>query len=538
MALNIISNFAANVAHRNLVKTDMQVTASLAKLSAGTRVVSAKDDAASLAVGSRLRAEVAALKQASVNAGQATSLLQIADGALSTIGDILVRMKALAVQSASGQLSTTERNVLDAEFQSLKNEVTRISDDTEFNGTQLIAGGSAVFTNGQSATTSELAGGIAPGITVTFNSTSFDTGIITTDETYRLSYDFTSLASQNITLTNLQTGDRQTIDVRLALDAIVTGRSGTADTGDLVAGESLSVNFDQLGITVSLDEFFDRTTDIVTEGNQTVTGLANLTVNGSINVEYATSGLTNAGLDELLALGAYAAGTGLLTITVDTGAADFNLGTTGTTGLEFDVDGTGTFNPTVATNMDDGGIHTVAIQLATSNETIATITLDDVDGAVGGSTFVIDVGQLMFGVDFTSTGTSTDFTFKVGTGTATFDDLTFTVNAASATTLAINNNDILTAAKADTASTAISTAIDTLNKQRADVGAAQNRLEFASSNLAASIENAEAARSQLLDLDIASEISNFTSKQVLLQAGVSMLAQANQLPQNLLRLLQ
>ena len=76
MALNIISNFAANVATRNLARTDAQVTASLSKLSSGSRVVSAKDDAASLAIGSRLRAEVAGLKQASVNAGQASSLLQ------------------------------------------------------------------------------------------------------------------------------------------------------------------------------------------------------------------------------------------------------------------------------------------------------------------------------------------------------------------------------------------------------------------------------------------------------------------------------
>lgn len=86
--------------------------------------------------------------------------------------------------------------------------------------------------------------------------------------------------------------------------------------------------------------------------------------------------------------------------------------------------------------------------------------------------------------------------------------------------------------------TAVDNAIDNLNEFRADVGAAQNRLDFASANLNVSIENAEAARSTLLDLDIAAEMTTFTSKQVLLQTGVAMLAQANQLPQNLLRLLQ
>src|SRR5690606_11975379 len=112
MPLNVISNFAANVAHRHLSMSDAAATNSVAKLSAGTRVLTAKDDAASLAIGSRLRAEVSALKQAQVNAGQAVSMLQIADGALSRINDILVRMKALAVQSSSGQLSDTERGML------------------------------------------------------------------------------------------------------------------------------------------------------------------------------------------------------------------------------------------------------------------------------------------------------------------------------------------------------------------------------------------------------------------------------------------
>ena len=97
---------------------------------------------------------------------------------------------------------------------------------------------------------------------------------------------------------------------------------------------------------------------------------------------------------------------------------------------------------------------------------------------------------------------------------------------------------ITTANLAETASTAVSLAIDTLNTSRSNVGAAQNRLTFAAQNLASAIENAEAARSTLLDLDVAREISTFTSKQVLLQTGIAMLAQANQLPQNLLRLFQ
>ena len=275
MALTINSNFAANVAHRNLVSSDMSATDSLAKLSAGTRVLGAKDDAASLAIGSRLSAEVAAMGQAGVNAGQAVSMLQVADGAMSKVNDILIRMKTLAVQSGSGQLGATERGMLDTEYQALLSEIDRIANDTEFNGTKL------------------------------------------TDGTFA------------------------------AVD------------------------------------------------------------------------------------------------------------------------------------------------------------------------------------------------FKVGTGTtAAEDEIAVTVDGITTTILGVNGGDITNVANADTASAAITTAIDTLNTSRAEVGAAQNRLEFAADNVAISRENAEAARSRLMDLDIAAEMTNFTSKQILVQAGVSMVAQANQLPQNLLRLFQ
>ena len=104
MPLNVVSNYAANVAHRNLAMTDAQASQSLARLSIGKRVVSARDDAASMAIGSRMNAEVQGLKQAVVNAGQANSMLQIADGAMSTVSDILTRMKVLSIQASSENL--------------------------------------------------------------------------------------------------------------------------------------------------------------------------------------------------------------------------------------------------------------------------------------------------------------------------------------------------------------------------------------------------------------------------------------------------
>jgi flagellin len=390
MALNVISNYAANVAHRNLTASDAAATSSLSKLSAGSRVITAKDDAASMAIGNRMNVEVNALKQANVNAGQAVSMLQIADGAMSKVQDILVRMKTLAVQSGSGQLSGTERGMLDTEYQSLISEIDRISSDTEFNGNQLINGSITVGDNG-----------------------SFG-------------------ASRGV------------------------------------------VNF-------------------------AVNGVETLATTAAGNLGYAS-----------------AAGGGTFTLTASDAATGAST----------------TYTASVSSSDLTGGYLTTGTSLKLTNtgvDSFATITLN--------TSFNAATSTATDGMSF-STSTSSDYSFKIGSGTASYDNISITVSAANVAALGLTSTDVTSADNADAASEAISNAIDTLNTARANVGASQNRLEFASANLATSVENQEAARSSLLDLDIAAEMTKFTSKQILVQAGVSMLAQANQMPQNLMRLFQ
>jgi flagellin len=130
-----------------------------------------------------------------------------------------------------------------------------------------------------------------------------------------------------------------------------------------------------------------------------------------------------------------------------------------------------------------------------------------------------------------------DFTFKVGTGTdATQDEIAVSIGGISTNALGIENSTIATKADADAASEAVSTAIDTLQEKRSEVGAAQNRLDFAGQNVELTRENQEAARSELEDLNVAKAITAFSQEQLLVQAGTSVLGQANQLPQNLLQL--
>lgn len=386
MALNIVSNFAASVAHRNLSLTDTRATDSLSKLSSGTRVVSAKDDAASLAIGKGLQVEVESLKQAQVNAGQAMSMLQIADGALSTVSDILTRMKALAVQASSGQYSTTERTFLNDEFDVLRSEIERIAQDTEFNGTTLL-NGNATFAAGTIGTDIQAADGVEQFV---FTGNPGGTFVSSTDT---LEIDF---ASNVMTVSNQVTGSSQTVSITAAPSA----------------GEFLDVNFTDFGLTVQLNSTFNASSTI-----------------------------------------------------------------------------------------------------SANNE------------------FIVSAG---------GTANSLQLTFRVGTGTGTSDEVTFNLDRARVAQLAsgLDTDTLTTVSSAETTMTDLDTAIDKVNEIRANVGTAQNRVNFAAENLSITIENTEAARSNLLDLDVAREMSTFTSQQILMQAGVSMLAQANQMPQNLLALLQ
>ncbi|SNB79050.1 flagellin [Arboricoccus pini] len=138
--VTVTTNTSANTAIRYLNINSSQAANSLAKISSGSRIVKASDDAASLAVGSKLKADVSALKQASVNAANASSLLQVADGGMATASDILIRMKAIATQANNDSLSTTEQGYLDKEFQKLNTQLGNIASQTKFNGVALLGG--------------------------------------------------------------------------------------------------------------------------------------------------------------------------------------------------------------------------------------------------------------------------------------------------------------------------------------------------------------------------------------------------------------
>lgn len=140
MGLRVNTNLASVNAQRNLFNTNVKLGKSLEKLSSGLRINRAGDDAAGLAISEQFKSEIRALQQASRNASDGISMVQTAEGALDEVSNIAIRLKELSEQAANGTLGSSERGFLNSEFSALVQEITRITDTTSFNGTNLIDG--------------------------------------------------------------------------------------------------------------------------------------------------------------------------------------------------------------------------------------------------------------------------------------------------------------------------------------------------------------------------------------------------------------
>lgn len=145
MALGVMTNVSSLTAQRNVTSTQGGLATAMQRLSSGLRVNSAKDDAAGLAIAERMGAQVKGMNVAIRNAGDAISLAQVAEGAMGQVGDLLQRMRELAVQSTNDTNATSDRTNLNTEFGELKNEITRVLTSTQFNGKAIIGGGAGAL---------------------------------------------------------------------------------------------------------------------------------------------------------------------------------------------------------------------------------------------------------------------------------------------------------------------------------------------------------------------------------------------------------
>jgi flagellin len=372
MGFRIQNNIAALNAQKNLSISDSSMSKSLERLSSGYRINSAKDDAAGLSISQGFRADIASYKVASRNVTEGNALLQVAEGAMDQVGNMLTRLKELATQAASSNAGTN-LDKIDAEGNQLLLEIDRIADSTAYAGTKLVDGSFGVSQDKTLGTWTLASTGLQS-VSGLQASTTYTVSAVTSGA-----------------------GDGKR-DITVATSA---GSQTINDVSTAAAGTTVSVNFASLGLTLTLNENYTAT------------------VGGTI-------------------------------ISSAAAASDFQVGAKNTTN-------------------DRIGVTLSSIKAAALN---AGLVSDQMDSAAEAQAFL----------------------------------------------------------------TVIDAAISTLNTKRGDVGAAQNRLSYASANLATTVENITAADSVIRDVDMAAEMTSFTKTQILLQAGTAMLAQANQAPQMVLSL--
>jgi flagellin len=469
----INTNIASLNSQRNLNMSQTQLATSLQRLSSGLRINSAKDDAAGLAVSERMTAQIRGLNQAARNANDAISLAQVAEGAMAETGNILQRMRELALQSANSTNSSSDRQALQEEVTQLQQELNRIALNTEFNGQRILDGSfsSASFQVGANANQT---------ITFAIGSVKASSigGIAQSTGT-----EVAGAAATDITIS---IGGAAAVSI-----ASSAGFAGAANGQDATSAyaKAAAINDANVGgLSVSAS----------TSGTQTVGAIGgtagdtyDLTINGVAiftNEDVATA-LTNSALRD--AINGVSNQTGVV---ASLNGGDLTLTASDGRNITVTESGTG------FTAGTDG----------------LTVTGGAFDGALRGTLTVSATNTIAIGGTVANLGLSASI---------------------AKDSLGVDTINIATAAGAQSAILRIDAALGTVNSNRASMGALQNRFESTIASLSTTSENLSAARSRIRDADFAAETAALTRSQILQQAGVAMLAQANALPQNVLTLI-
>jgi flagellin len=493
MASTINTNVASLTAQRNLGMSQTSLNTSIQRLSSGLRINSAKDDAAGLAISERFTSQIRGLNQAVRNANDGISLAQTAEGALKASGDILQRVRELAVQSANASNSAGDRQALQAEVGQLVSELDRISKTTEFNGTKLLDG--------------------------SFGTQQFQVG-----------------ANANQTIV-AATGNLRT-NVYGNNQVVAAGTLAASGTGAVAAWGSNGVS----GGTLAVNGFVGSK-NVSVASNATASAIAD-----KVNAVKSETGVVATARTES-SLTFATAGAYTLTLQSDNSTAQtvsFTLSAAATAdGLSAAVsainDQSSKTGVTAALNSDGTKI---LLTNATGNDIFVGDTAASNAGNVTVQKLDNDGGNVGTAVTLNS-GTTAENTLV--TGYVTFDSeksfsvVPTTTNALAATSSStlkkVSDLDITTFSKATEALKTVDSALAFINGERAKLGAMQSRFETSISNLQVTSENLSASRSRILDADFASETANLSRAQILQQAGTAMVAQANQLPQGVLALL-
>jgi len=517
--MRIQNNIMALNTHRQYTINNNNIAKSLEKLSSGYRINRAGDDAAGLAISEKMRAQIRGLNMASKNSQDGISMIQTAEGALQSTHDILQRMRELAVQSSSDtNEQTVDRAALQQEFSALLDEVDQIAGKTRFNDQNLIDGtfqknkmslgsgtGTAFATTvGSMAILVDRATAGTHAVTITVNTPTAATPVSGTAATVTPSVTVTAgtggavndLGSATVAFTAIPTAQHN------GNTYVLTIQGSSADSMTLQLTDSN-------GNLVSQAQNVDMTA-WSTSGSKTI----NFDGVGSLTLGLTTGTTVTANAAGASAVTAAFSG---ITFAFSTGGKDAGVTPAVRGSIDITID-----NETVSVYMGDttANFKNAGIQLSFT-------AISDADVAA--------TGRFTAGDIVVNQTTGQNFVVQVGANQG--DEQRINIDAMNSRVLGIAFSDISTQQSASRAITEVNSALNRVSTQRAALGALQNKLEFKINNLDTSAENLQAAESRIRDLDMASEMTNFTKANILSQASTAMLAQANALPQGVLQLL-
>lgn len=516
MSLVINTNVNSLTAQRNLSKSQMSLSTAMERLSSGLRINSAADDAAGMAISSRMTTQINGLDQASRNANDGISLAQTAEGALTELTSNLQRIRELAVQAANSTNSASDRATLDQEVQQRLQEVDRIASTTSFNGQKVLDGsfGTATFQVGANV-------GETIGIGL---STSMRTSAVGKTADY-----VNSTTSYNSTLAVGQQGTGVTNTALASGDLTVAVGTGSAIS--VGASADLSSGTGNAGRTVG--SAYSKVQAINSASIPGLTATADTTVGFTFAGVTATDTGYSLSVNGVSIYSGYNASTaGALTGDAVAQAVNSNAAATGVIA---------TFDSTtnkLTLNASDG--RNIALSQTTTAEVGTGLTaLAGTNNAVNTTTGAMTTATTAVPVTATYGGTirlSAADTVTIGGGAST--KAGFTNASLALGNSALNTVSVTSVANANTAITRIDAALSTVSTLESTLGAIQNRFQSAINSTSTTEQNLTQARSRIQDADFASETSNMTSANILQQAGVSVLAQANSSQQSILKLLQ
>ena len=487
--MRIQHNIAALNSYRNLTGNNSAVSKNLEKLSSGYRINRAGDDAAGLAISEKMRAQITGLNTAQKNAQDGVSLVQTAEGALTEVHSMLNRMVELADQSANGTYDNpVDRANLQKEIASLKDEIDRIADSTNFNGINLLDG--SLSTKKLDLNKASTLGGQA--ITVQENAavaTTSEFSVGTGDgKEHTLTVEY---ADEN--------GKLHSVDLKYKSDKADAANS-TKSIKDAIAKSELASVFD---ITDATNKF-TLTSKVAGEGGAKLTAIK-----------------TTDKTQDAAKIGTVTEGKNA-TVTAQGGAIQ--------DGDKITLNGkTYQFVKDVDTEVADGA--TAVLIGKDSANTI--VNLNKALESAG-----IEATIVGNDITFAALNNGKGLTLQIGDTSEDFNQMTVSVGDMHTVALGIADIDISTQAGAKAAVDKIKSAINSVSSTRGDLGAIQNRLEHTINNLSVTSENMTAAESRIRDVDMANEMMAYTKNNILVQSSQAMLAQANQLPQGVLQLLQ